>query len=124
MMVKAVNFLAFRCVLPPEAEVGRRVVLYHRGMGVVVHPMSRVGDDVSIAHHVTIGVAGPQTGPNPRVVIDDGVMIGVGAVVLATRGNALRVGKRAAIGANAVVVGDVPDGARVAAPAATPVVVR
>lgn len=123
-LLKAVNVILFRCFLPPEAEVGKRVVLYHRGMGVVVHQMARIGDDVNIAHNVTIGVAGPQTGPSPRIIVEDGAMIGVGAVVLATNGKTIRIGKNAAVGANAVVTHDVPDGARVAGPSASTTVKR
>jgi serine O-acetyltransferase len=119
-LLKLVNIVLYRCFLPPEADVGPGVILYHRGLGVVVHQMVRVGRDVNIAHHVTIGVAGEQHGPFPRVIVEDGAMIGVGAVVLATPGRVLRIGSRAAVGANAVVTHDVAPGERVAGPRAQP----
>src|SRR3954464_14108529 len=119
-LLKLINVILFRCFLPPEAEVGTGVTLYHRGLGVVVHQMVRVGNGVTIAHGVTIGVAGEQVGPFPRVIVEDEAMIGVGAVVLAMPGKTLRIGRRAAIGANAVVTHDVAPGERVAGPRARP----
>lgn len=119
-LLKLVNIVLFRCFLPPEADVAPGVVLYHRGLGVVVHQMVRVGRGVNIAHGVTIGVAGRQHGPSPRVIIEDEAMIGVGAVVLATPGRTVTVGRRAAVGANAVVTHDVAPGERVAGPRARP----
>lgn len=123
-LLKLVNLVLYRCFLPPEAEVARGVVLYHRGLGVVVHQMVRVGEGVNIGHHVTIGVAGEQHGPFPRVVVEDGAMIGVGAVLLATPGRMLTIGTKAAVGANAVVTHDVAPGERVAGPRAQPTVKR
>jgi serine O-acetyltransferase len=117
-LLKFVNVMLFRCFLPPEADVAPNVVLYHRGLGVVVHQMVRIGRGVNIAHGVTIGVAGEQHGPSPRVIIEDQAMIGVGAVLLATPGRTLRVGRKAAVGANAVVTHDVGPGERVAGPRA------
>lgn len=121
-LLKLLNVVLYRCFLPPEADVAPGVVLYHRGLGVVVHQMVRVGRDVNIAHHVTIGVAGEQHGPFPRVIVEDGAMIGVGAVVLATPGKVLTIGAKAAVGANAVVTHDVAPGERVAGPRAQPTV--
>jgi serine O-acetyltransferase len=121
-LLKLLNVVLYHCFLPPEADVAPGVVLYHRGLGIVVHQMVRIGRDVNIAHHVTIGVAGEQHGPFPRVIVEDGAMIGVGAVVLAMPGKVLTIGAKAAVGANAVVTHDVAPGQRVAGPRAQPTV--
>jgi len=119
-LLKGVNFVLFHCVLPGEVDVRGQVVLLHRGLGVVVHPDVRLEGQVVIAHNVTLGVADyDRSLPAPRLVVEDGVFIGAGAVVLVRTGQHLRVGRSAVIGAGAVVVGDVRAGQRVAGPKAT-----
>jgi serine O-acetyltransferase len=89
----------------PGAVIGRRFFIDH-GMGVVIGETAEVGDDVMIYHDVTLGgrsLARVKRHPT----IGDGVVIGAGARVLGP----VIVGKGAQIGANAVVVRDVPDGA-------------
>ena len=105
--VKGVNFLLFRALLPPEATIGKNLSLKHYGLGVVVHPNTVIGDDVTIYHQVTI--AGESWIGSPhRVIIGDGVQIGVGATLLPRSDKGLRIGDRASIGAGAVVTKDVP----------------
>jgi serine O-acetyltransferase len=112
---KGATFLVFHAVLPYEAKVGRGVRLYHRGLGVVVHPSTAIGDRVTLAHGVTVGVAGDGTG---SVWIGDDVHVGAGAVLLSRGdGRVLRIGAGASIGAAVLVLDDVPPGARVVAPA-------
>ncbi len=113
---KAVNFLLFHCVLPYEVELGDGVRLYHHGLGVVVHPNVTIGNRVTLAHGVTVAVAGDGEG---SVVIEDDAHIGTHAVLLSTGGRRLRIGAGASIGANALVIHDVPPHARVLAPPAT-----
>jgi serine O-acetyltransferase len=89
----------------PGATIGRRFFIDH-GMGVVIGETSEIGDDVMIYHDVTLGGRSlRKTKRHPT--IRDGVTIGAGARVLGP----VVVGKGAQIGANAVVVRDVPDGA-------------
>jgi serine O-acetyltransferase len=78
----------------PGAQIGRRFFIDH-GMGVVIGETAEIGNDVMIYHDVTLG------GRSLHVVIGAGARV-LGPVV---------VGKGAQIGANAVVVRDVPDGA-------------
>lgn len=86
----------------PAAKLGRRIVLDH-GMGIVVGETAEIGDDCYLYHQVTLGVA--RTMPNKRhPTVGRNVTIGAGAKVL----GAIRVGDGARIGANAVVVEDVP----------------
>jgi serine O-acetyltransferase len=112
---KAVNLLLFHCVLPYEVELGEDVRLYHHGLGIVVHPNTRLGNRVTLAHGVTVAVAGDGTG---SVVIDDDAHIGAHAVLLSTGGRCLTIGAGASVGANALVIDDVPPLARVLAPPA------
>lgn len=89
----------------PGAQVGRRVFIDH-GMGVVIGETAVIGDDVLLFHGVTLG--GTTMSPGKRhPTVGDRVVIGAGAKVLGP----VRVGNDARIGANAVVVKDVPEGA-------------
>ena len=87
----------------PGAQIGRRVFIDH-GMGVVIGETAVVGDDVLLFHGVTLG--GVSMSPGKRhPTIGDRVVIGAGAKVLGP----LMIGSDARIGANAVVVKDVPE---------------
>jgi serine O-acetyltransferase len=89
----------------PGAIIGRRFFIDH-GTGVVIGETAEIGDDVMIYHDVTLGgrsLARVKRHPT----IGDGVVIGAGARVLGP----VYIGRNAQIGANAVVVRDVPDGA-------------
>ena len=88
----------------PGATIGRRFFIDH-GMGVVVGETAEVGDDVMLYHGVTLGGRSQSRGKR-HPTIEDGVTIGAGARVLGP----VRVGRGSQIGANAVVVRDVPAG--------------
>jgi len=100
-LLYGVNRILFALVLPPSASVGRDVLLGYQGLGVVIHKDSVIGDRVRIAPGVTIGGRGEPDGV-PKVGND--VVIGTGAKLLGP----IRVGDGAQIGANAVVLTDVP----------------
>jgi serine O-acetyltransferase len=89
----------------PAAQIGRRLFIDH-GMGVVIGQTAVVGDDVLMYHGATLGgralVAGRR---HPEV--GDRVLIGAGARILGP----VTIGHDAKIGANAVVLADVPPGA-------------
>lgn len=87
--------------LPYTVKLGRRVRIWHHG-GMVLHARS-IGDDVHIRHCTTFGVA---TKDRLRAipVIEDRVDIGCGVCVL----GAVTIGHDSLIGANAVVISDVP----------------
>ena len=86
----------------PAAKLGRRIVMDH-GMGIVIGETAEIGDDCYLYHQVTLGVA--RTQPHKRhPTVGRNVTIGAGAKVL----GAITVGDGARIGANAVVVEDVP----------------
>jgi serine O-acetyltransferase len=99
MLFNKLNVIFGGCVIGRGAQFGPGFVLVH-SMGVVINTAVRGGRDVKIEHQVTIGA---ERGLSP--VLGDDLFIGAGAKVL----GAITVGSRVRIGANAVVVKDVPD---------------
>ena len=91
----------------PGAKIGRRLFIDH-GMGVVIGETAEVGDDVLIYHQVTLGGTGKERCKR-HPTVKNGVTIAAGAKVL---GNIL-IGENAKIGANSVVLKDVPGSATV-----------
>jgi len=89
----------------PGATIGRRLVIDH-GMGVVIGETAVVGDDVLIFHGTTLG-GKTMTHGKRHPTVGDNVVIGAGAKVLGP----VWIGDGAQIGANAVVIRDVPRGA-------------
>jgi len=87
--------------LPCEASIGRRLVIEHVG-GIVVSGDAVLGDDCVIRNGVTIGLRHRGVAGSPR--IGDRVDIGAGAKLLGP----IHIGDDCAIGANAVVLCDVP----------------
>lgn len=88
----------------PGATLGRRMFIDH-GMGCVIGETAVVGDDVTLYHGVTLGgVSLARAKRHPT--LGDGVIVGSGAQVLGP----ITVGAGARIGANAVVLKDVPEG--------------
>ena len=88
------------CVIGRGADFGPEFVLIH-SQGVVINTGVKGGAGVKIEHQVTIGA---EKGAAP--VLGDHVFVGAGAKVL----GGIRVGNDVRIGANAVVVDDIPDG--------------
>ena len=89
----------------PAAQIGRRFFIDH-GMGVVIGETAEVGDDVMLYHGVTLGGRSLQH-VKRHPTVGNRVTIGAGARVL----GAINVGDDVQIGANSVVVKDVPTGA-------------
>jgi serine O-acetyltransferase len=86
----------------PGAVLGNRLFIDH-ATGVVIGETAEVGDDVTIYHGVTLG--GISTDPGKRhPTIGDRVIIGAGAKILGP----IKIGDDSRIGANAVVVKEVP----------------
>lgn len=86
----------------PAAKIGRRVFIDH-GVGVVIGETAIIGDDVLIYQQVTLGGVSTDKGKR-HPTIGNNVVIGAGAKVL---GN-IKVGDDAKIGANSVVIKNVP----------------
>ena len=89
----------------PGAQLGRRFFIDH-GMGVVIGETAEVGDDVMLYHQVTLG-GRSMARVKRHPTLGNNVTVGAGAKIL----GAVTVGDGAQIGANSVVVKDVPAGA-------------
>jgi serine O-acetyltransferase len=87
----------------PSAVIGRGLFIDH-GVGVVIGETAVIGDNVTLFQGVTLGGTGKERGKR-HPTIGNNVVIGTGAKVL---GN-ITVGSHSMIGANAVVIRDVPD---------------
>jgi serine O-acetyltransferase len=87
--------------IPCEARIGRRLRIDH-SHGIVVSGDAWIGDDVVLRNGVTIGLR--RTGIRGSPVIGHSVDIGAGAKLLGR----IHVGNGVCVGANAVVLQDVP----------------
>lgn len=87
--------------LPCEVTVGRRFLIEHFG-DIIISGDAVFGDDVVIRNGVTVGLR--RTGVRGAPIIGNRVDIGAGAKILGP----VRIGDDVAIGANAVVLTDVP----------------
>jgi serine O-acetyltransferase len=86
----------------PAAEIGDALFIDH-GTGVVVGETAEIGDNVTLYQGVTLGGTGFATGKR-HPTVEDNVTIGSGAKLLGP----ITVGHGAKIGANSVVITDVP----------------
>jgi len=100
------------------ARIGRRLSIEHHG-GIVIHGASVLGDDCLIRHGVTLGNSGYDD-PFGAPTLGNRVQVGAGAKILGR----ITVGDDAIIGANAVVVHDVPPGIAVGGVPARPLTAR
>lgn len=109
--LKLLAFLLFKQMeimtgisLPASVEIGKGLYVGHFG-GIILHSAVKIGENCSLGPGVLIGTKG---GGNKGVpVIGNDVYIGVGAKIL----GGIKIGDRVKIGANAVVLSDIPDGA-------------
>ena len=107
--LQRLNFFFTTCELPYTVQIGKRVRFQHYGCGVMVYDWTIIGDDVLIHPHVVIGGVAHDndTVPGKSIIIGDGAQLGAGAKIISS--DSLEIGKRALIGANAVVLHSVPD---------------
>jgi serine O-acetyltransferase len=91
----------------PAAVIGNELFIDH-GAGVVIGETARIGDRVTLYQGVTLGGTGFQRGKR-HPTLGDNVTVGSGAKLLGP----IEVGSGAKVGANTVVVEDVPPGATV-----------
>ncbi len=106
-MVSGLSRFVTGIEIHPGARIGERFFIDH-GMGVVIGETATVGDDVTLYHGVTLGGTSLAVGKR-HPDIGNNVVIGAGAKVL----GAITVGDGARVGANAVVMQDVPASATV-----------
>ncbi len=86
----------------PGATIGKNFFIDH-GMGVVIGETCEIGDNVTLFQGVTLGGTGKEKGKR-HPTLKDHVMVSTGAKVL---GN-ITIGEHSKVGANAVVIRDVP----------------
>lgn len=90
-------YLQFNCSIPFTTDIDKNVIFPH-GIGIVLHQNTTIGEGTIIYQNVTIGNGmGPKVGKN--------CIIGTGACVLGD----IKIGNNVKIGANAVVLQDIPD---------------
>lgn len=101
------NVLVFGIEVSPKVQIGGGLFLPHT-VGTVIGA-ARIGTNCTIQQGVTLGSAEPDIGftASMRPIVGDDVYIGAGAKII----GGVTVGDRAKVGANAVVLSDVPPGA-------------
>jgi serine O-acetyltransferase len=107
---RAIAYCSRMCTgveIHPDARIGAEFFIDH-GAGVVIGETAEVGDRVTLYQGVTLGGTGFQRGKR-HPTLGDNVTVGSGAKLLGP----ISVGDGAKIGANTVVVEDVPPGATV-----------
>jgi len=102
-LISAIGMFLTMIDIHPGATIGRRVFIDH-GVGVVIGETTIIGDGVLIYQQVTLGGVSTDKGKR-HPTIEDGAVIGAGAKVL---GN-ITIGKNSKVGANSVVVKNVPE---------------
>lgn len=100
MLFNKLNAVCNRCIIGRGATFGPGFVLIH-SLGVVINSSVRGGRDIKVEHLVTIGAE-----RNVSPVLGSDVFLGAGCKIV----GGVTIGNRVKIGANAVVVNDVPDG--------------
>jgi len=90
----------------PGARIGKRLFIDH-GMGVVIGETAEIGDDCTLYQDVTLGGTSLDRGQKRHPTLGNDVIVSAGAQVLGP----FRVGDGARIGAQAVVLKEVPNGA-------------
>jgi len=106
-LIKLLIFLLYNSSIPYEAKLGKGTRFGYGGIGVVLHKRTVMGRNCMIGSNVTVG---GKSGLYEVPVFGDNVYIATGAKILGP----IKIGNNVTIGANAVVISDVPDNAVVA----------
>ncbi len=102
LIYRVIVFWIFHMELHGNLKIGSRLRLFH-GYCLVIHPLSCIGNDVTLLHGVTLGVKDAFQAP-PK--LGDHVVVGAYGVLIGP----ITVGHHAVIGAGAVVTKDVLPG--------------
>jgi serine acetyltransferase len=106
-MVKGLNWMMHKCLLPGEAMVGHGLILEHYALGVVIHPQVTIGNNCRVYHHVTLA-AESAIGSRHRIVLGDNVILGAHSIVVARHDSSLFIGEGSILGAGSVLLASVP----------------
>lgn len=107
ILIRAFMRIVFACDILYKAEIGKNTCFPYDGLGVVIHPDVKIGENCHINQNITTG---GKSNLEVLPAIGDNVTLGAGSIIL---GNIV-IGNNATVGAGAVVVKDVPDNATVA----------
>lgn len=107
LVFKYFIFLVFNSVVPYSTKIGKGSKFAYGAIGVVLHSQTIIGEKVIIGQGVTIG---RQLDPDGIPKIGNNVYISAGARIL----GGITIGNNVIIGANSVVIKDVPDNSIVA----------
>ncbi|ABK61264.1 MULTISPECIES: serine O-acetyltransferase EpsC [Clostridium] len=91
----------------PGAKIGKGLFIDH-GMGVVIGETAEVGDNVTLYHGVTLGGTGKDKGKR-HPTLGNNILVGSGAKILGP----INIGDNSKVGANSVVLKDIPEGSTV-----------
>lgn len=91
----------------PGAKIGRRLFIDH-GMGIVIGETATIGNDCTIYHQTTLGGTGKDKYKR-HPDIGNNVMVGCGSKILGP----IKIGDNVKIGANSIVLKDIPDNSTV-----------
>lgn len=105
--ITRVGFLIFNSHVPGSAKIGKYSKAAYGGSGVIIHKEAIVGERVLFGQGTTIG---RKLDPSGVPQVGDDVYISTGAKILGD----IKIGNNVIIGANAVVINDVPDNSVVA----------
>ncbi len=102
-VIMGINQIITNIDIHPACKIGRRVFIDH-GFGVVIGETAIVGDDVLIYQQVTLGGVSLQKGIKRHPTLENGVVVGGGAKILGD----ITIGENSKVGANSVVIQNVP----------------
>ena len=106
-LIWKMGYLLFNSSVPSSVTIGKGSKFAYGGIGIVIHARTVIGMNCMIGQNVTIG---GKSGWYEVPIIGDNVEISAGARILGP----IKIGSNVIIGANAVVVKDVPDNCIVA----------
>ena len=106
-LIKLFCFLIYNSSIPYECILGKGTRFAYSGIGVVLHKRTVIGKNCMIGTQVTVG---GKSGHFEVPVIGDNVYLATGAKILGP----IKIGNNVTVGANAVVIKDVPDNCVVA----------
>jgi serine O-acetyltransferase len=107
ILIKGLIFLIYNSSIPYQCDIGKGTRFSYGGISVVVHKRAVIGDNCIIGSCVTLG---GKSGMKKVPVVGNNVNISTGSKLLGE----ITIGNNVIIGANAVVLKNVPDNVVVA----------